>query len=159
MTDLRPGAARPVQALDVARQRGWTLTVLDIDAAYKQHLAEGELWLPFCTACPRFLPAWISRCADHWGGQMQLSPVTGDIRLWSWVEYRHAYRLPVDVQAPYIVVAVDIQSGPRCHGFILQPAAELKGLDRGAAMRLDQASTKALGTPVFELEDAGRDQA
>ena len=61
MTELRSDALRPVQALQVARERSWTLTVLDADALYKQHLVEGELCLPHCAACPRFLPAWISR--------------------------------------------------------------------------------------------------
>ena len=89
MTDYRPE-----QALQVARERGWTLTVLDVDAAYKQHLAEGELWLPFCPACSRFLPAWISRCADHWDAGMEMAQVLGEIRLWSWVEYVRPYALP-----------------------------------------------------------------
>lgn len=142
---------RPEQALQVARERGWTLTVLDVDAAYKQHLAEGELWLPFCPGCSRFLPAWISRCADHWDAGMEMAQVLGEIRLWSWVEYVRPYALPVDVQAPYVVAAVDIENGPRVNGFVLGLSGDLAEPDRGMPMRVDRGATKSLGTPVFEF--------
>jgi uncharacterized OB-fold protein len=151
VTDPRPDALRPVRALQVAQERDWTLTVLDIDAAYKRHLAEGELWLPFCASCSRFLPAWISRCADHWDAGMEMAQVVGEFRLWSWVEYLRSYPLPVAVEAPYIVAAVDIEKGPRVHGFVLGPAAEIEGRGRGVPMLLDRERTKSLGTPVFKF--------
>ena len=146
MTDYRPE-----QAVALARERGWTLTVLEADVAYKQHLAEGELWLPFCPACSRFLPAWISRCADHWDAGMEMAQVTGEIRLWSWVEYVRSYALPVNVEAPYVVAAVDIENGPRVNGLVLGLSADMQGRDRGMPMRLDRGAAKSLGTPVFEF--------
>jgi uncharacterized OB-fold protein len=154
VTDLRPDALRPAQAVDEAAKRGWTLTVLDLDAAYKGHLAAGELWLPFCEPCGRYLPAWISRCADHWDSPMTIAPVTGGFRLWSWVAYHRSYALPVDVSAPYVVAAVNVDNGPRINGFVQQPSAELERRGRGAAMRMDVAATSTLGTPVLEFVDA-----
>lgn len=153
MTDLRPDALRPAQAVDEAAKRGWTLTVLDLDAAYKVHLAAGELWLPYCEPCGQFLPAWISRCADHWDSPIALAEVTAAFRLWSWVEYQRPYALPVDVSAPYVVAAVQVENGPRINGFVQQPSAELERRGRGAAMRMSIAATKALGTPVLEFVD------
>jgi uncharacterized OB-fold protein len=138
---------RPEIAVVEAAARGWRTGVFEVAERYESGLAEGRLVLPFCAGCDVYLPPWISRCASHWSDGVELLEVAGAARIWSWVVYHRQYGLPVDLIAPYTVVSVDLDRGPRLHGVLHAP----EGFDpkRGVEVDVDADTTARTGALTF----------
>jgi uncharacterized OB-fold protein len=130
----------------------WRPTLRETLQAYAAGMQRGELVLPFCEPCGRFQLPWLNRCAQHSDTSVRVEPSPATGAVWTWAVYQRQYQLPNDLQVPYVVVAVDMQHGPRLHAVLDLPLPSDQ-LRRGQAVALARGATAARGYPVFEVVD------
>lgn len=129
------------------------LTLPEVQTAYVEGLAQGQLTLPYCPDCQRFLTSWFNRCADHWHTRLELREAPHIASVWSWVVFHKQYKLPNKQTVPYVVAAMQIETGPRVFAN-LTGEADVE-LTRGEVLQFDAAATAARGCPVYRKSEPG----
>lgn len=120
----------------------------EVLAAYTDGLANGRLFLPYCEPCGRFLHHWFSHCSKHWSVPVEVKEATGTGTVWSWVRYHRQYRLPSNQLAPYFVLCLDLDDGPRTYASLGNEASLVPV--RGMRASLNHEATSANGHLVFD---------
>lgn len=81
-------------------------------------LAERELRIPRCNACGSYFFPVMPGCPDCSAeeGSVELVPVSGKGRIFSWFVARHAFHPAFVDELPYVVLEVELDEGPRIYG-------------------------------------------
>jgi uncharacterized protein len=140
--------------------RAGHLTQPEVLAACADGLVAGRLLLPYCAPCGVFLHQWFNRCSEHWSVPIEIREVPGEGTIWSWVRYHRQYRLPSDQQAPYVVVCIDLDTGPRTYANLADGGHVTPG--RGVRVHFNGDLSSTHGHLVFDAlpsADGGRPQS
>ena len=126
----------------------------EVLAACGEGLAAGRLLLPYCAACGAFLNQWFNHCARHWSAPVEIREAAPEGTIWSWVRYHRQYRLPLNQQAPYVVLCVDLDNGPRIYGNLADDGVVVPS--RGIRVRLNTELTAETSTSCSSPSDPSR---
>jgi len=75
--------------------------------------AAGELRIPRCTACGRFVWYPAATCPGCGGGEHAWTRVSGRGRLFTWVTVHRAFLPGFDGRVPYVTALVELEEDPR----------------------------------------------
>jgi uncharacterized OB-fold protein len=111
----RPGLVRPEADAD--------------SAAWWAAVAERRLLLPRCRDCgQRWFPP-TPGCPRCGGASVELVEATGRGRVYSWVVVHRALSPAFVDDAPYTILAVDLEEGARMFGRLVGPGPVTAGAD------------------------------
>jgi uncharacterized OB-fold protein len=82
-----------------------------LDAPFWDAARAGRLVVQRCTQCAQAYWPAIERCADSDGGALEWVDVAPVGRVWSYAVYHRIFDPRLEVEAPYVVVAVELDAG------------------------------------------------
>jgi uncharacterized OB-fold protein len=86
-----------------------------LDAPFWEAAREGRLVVQRCTRCAHAYWPTIERCGDCDGGaghgELEWAEVPPVGRVWSYAVYHRVFDPRLEVEAPYVVVAVELDAG------------------------------------------------
>ena len=135
-----------------AVQHGFLPPTIDADSeTWWAAIAEGRLLLPHCTACDlKWFPP-TPGCPRCGSAGVTLIQASGKGTVYSWVVVNRALHDAFAGDAPYVILAVDLEEGARIFGRLVGPATEGRLL-AGAGLRavFYQVEGRALVGFAFE---------
>ena len=102
-----------------------------LNAAYWDHLAQGQLSYQHCNACGH---AWLparSECPGCLAADWCWQAAAGGAKLISWVVYLMPYHPAFANRLPYAVAVVELDEGPRLISNVI-------GIDDAERLKIDQ---------------------
>ena len=96
-----------------------------LDAPFWDAARDGRLVVQRCTRCARAYWPTVERCGDCDGGPLEWVDVPPVGRVWSYAVYHRVFDPRLDVEVPYVVVAVELDAGVCLPGRFVGDAEEL----------------------------------
>ena len=93
--------------------------ITDLNAAYWEGLAEGEVRLQTCGACGARQHPPESFCYACGSTEVAWKPSTGAGEIYSFIEVHQLYNAAFKDHLPYVVAIVQLDDGPRILGAML----------------------------------------
>ena len=101
-----------------------------LDAPFWEAARDGRLVVQRCTRCSHAWWPAVERCGDCDGGALEWVEVPPVGRVWSFAVYHRIFDPRLDVEVPYVIVAVELDAGVCLPGrFVGDAAALTVGLD------------------------------
>lgn len=100
---------------------GWPPDPVDeAEVEFWRHLETGELRTPQCRRCDARTFPPLGGCPDCGGPEadMAFTAVSGGASLYSWTTIHRPLDDEFEDEAPYTVVVVDLDEGPRMYGLL-----------------------------------------
>jgi uncharacterized OB-fold protein len=124
--------------------------VIDDDSRWWWEALHAEgLSLPRCRRCSRFFFPPMAACPHCGGGEHEHVVASGRGTVYSWVVVHRPQHPVFDGEAPYTILTVQLEEGPRIFARLVGDGAVSDGAPVRAA-RYEAGETTLLG---FELEE------
>ena len=106
------------------------MTQEQLDAPFWEAARAGHLVVQQCTRCRSAHWPAVERCGDCDGGTLEWVAVPPVGRVWSFAVYHRIFDPRLDVEVPYVIVAVELDAGVCLPGRFVGDAEELTvGID------------------------------